>query len=130
MIEMLPADAESIDKGLAAFELTAPILCREPGHLKRMVDEGFIEVSTLAVDGKPAYLVGWHQTPDGGFWFDLVQRIGPAVPNATIAAVVEAMARKRKAPYLRWLTYRAGIARWAQQEGFTPEAIILTKTLS
>lgn len=130
LVELLPPTPQQLEYGLAAFELTAPILCREPGYLKTLAAEGWLKTSIVRVNGVPGWLIGWHMTPDRGFWFDVVITLGESqAPYSTCVAAVERLAREQKARYIRWVTLRRGIVKWAQEQGYTPEAVILTKML-
>ncbi len=129
LIELLPPTPQQLENGLAAFELSAPILCREPGYLKQLIAEGWIETAVVNVAGRPAFLIGWHLTPDQGFWFDLVVTLGAQAPYTACVAAIERLAREKRCRYIRWVTLRRGIVKWATEQGYTAEAVILTKKL-
>lgn len=130
LIELLPATPAQVETCLAAFELAAPILCREPGYVKLLAAEGWIQTNVVAVDSEPAYLIGWHVTPDRGFWFDVVVSVnGRQIPYNQVAAIVEKLAKEKHCRYVRWVTLRRGIAKWARDIGYQAEAVILTKKL-
>jgi hypothetical protein len=129
LIELLPATPQQLTDLLAKFELAAPILCREPGYVKHLAAEGWIENSIVAIGGRQAFLIGWHITPDQGFWFDVVITLHTGAPYTACVEAVEQLARQRRCKYIRWVTLRRGIVKWAQDLGYTAEAVILTKKL-
>jgi hypothetical protein len=129
LIELLPPTPDELGDGLAAFELSAPVMCREPGYLKELIDEGWMQASTIHVNGRPAFLIGWHISTDRGLWFDFVQSLSPDSDHAVAITTVERLAAQNGCRYVRWTTLRRGIVKWAQDFGYIPEAIILTKKL-
>ncbi len=129
LVELLPPTPQQLEDGLARFELSAPILCREPGYLKTLIAEGWMETATVNVGGRPAFLIAWHVTPDQGFWFDAVITLGAEVPYTVCVDAVERLARDKRCRYIRWVTLRRGIVKWAKEQGYAPEAVILTKKL-
>ena len=129
LIELIAPTPLVLERGLASFEVTAPILCREVGYLKQLVSEGWVETKVVVVNGEPAYLIGWHITPDQGFWFDFVVTLGSAASYQACVVAIERLAHEKKCRYVRWVTLRRGIAKWAKEQGYTAEAVILTKKL-
>lgn len=129
LVALLPPTPQQLEDGLARFELSAPICCREPGYIKQLIAEGWMEASVVSVGGRPAFFVAWHVTPDQGFWFDVVVTLGAEVPYTACATAIEGMARERGCRYIRWVTLRRGIVHWAKLQGYTAEAVILTKKL-
>ena len=129
LVELLQPTQKQLHDGLAAFEKIAPIMCRRPADLKHLVLEGWLNTNIVALNGRPAYLIGWHISADGGFWFDLIQTLYSGLQHEVCHALVEKLARQKGCRYMRMSTYRAGVVKWAEQLGYTPEAVILTKTL-
>lgn len=129
LIDLLP---EELPAMLKAFEFAAPIMARKPGAIKRMIDEGFLHTCKL-VDtavGIDSHMVCWHLSADGGFWLDVLLALNPnPLPHGVVIKTMEGFAIAKGANYIRWVTMRKGIVRWAHQAGYTPEAVILTKEL-
>jgi hypothetical protein len=126
LIELLPVNDTDVFR---QFEIAAPIMARDPGYIKWLVDEGWLTVRQLNHNGKPSHLFGWHMSADGGFWLDVVFALSDPIPQERFIEQIEAFARGQMAKYIRWVTLRRGIVRWAEQAGYTPEAVILTKLL-
>lgn len=130
LIELLPVELKDVDAILHRFEIAAPIECRDPGYVQRLVDEGFMKLHFICWHGKRAYLIGWHLSADNGFWLDLVQTLDAGAPASAGVEGTERLARSLNARYVRWVTLRRGIARkLADRFGYKPEAVILTKVL-
>jgi hypothetical protein len=129
LVELLPADGATLNSALRRFEVAAPVLCREPGFCKQLVDEGWMEASKIIWRDKPAFLIAWRVTPDSGFWVELAQSLGASAPFDVLTDAVEQLARVKGCRYIRFLTMRRGLLRLAQQRGYTPEAVLLAKRL-
>jgi len=133
--DLLPSET-AVDQALLRFEGIASPQFWRPGDCRRMIDEGWVKLATLAVNSRPAYLIGYHLTDDGGLWLDLAQRIPDAPIGsgldscALLAAGAEQLARQLRCRYLRFYTRRRGLAAHAGAFGFTAEAVMLTKGLA
>jgi hypothetical protein len=129
-IQILPAELSEATRYMDAFEVACPVLFREPGRLKRALAEGWMRISTVLVDGRPAWLLGWQLTDDAGLWVHIAQTAAAGVPFSTLDGALDALADKVGARYIRFATHRRGLARRAQSLGYTPEAVILTKGIA
>ena len=129
LIELLKPDAASLDQALRAFDAAAPVLCREPGYVKRLVDEGFMEASEVHWQGRPAFLVTWHVTNDRGFWLDVAQTLNGGAPFAVLIEATERLAREHGCRYVRFLTLRRGLVKLTAAHAYHAEAVMLTKVL-
>jgi hypothetical protein len=129
LVELLPADERTLNAALRRFESAAPVLCREPGFCKQLVAEGWMEASQIAWQGIPAFVVAWRVTLDKGFWVEIAQTLGIAAPFDVLSDTLEQLAREKGCRYIRFVTMRRGLVRLAQQRGYTPEAVLLTKLL-
>ena len=131
LIELLPAQTRHLDT-LDEFEALAPVLCRDRGYCRQLVDAGDTRPEVVLVDGREAALVTWHLSSDRGLWIDIAQtlrRPGEALRSETVVLfeAADVIRRREKAAYTRFLTKRRGLAHLAGRHGFTPEAVLLTK---
>jgi hypothetical protein len=129
LVECLPASLPDAIKHLAGFETACPISFASPGYVRRAILEGETTVNVLAVDGTPAFLLGWRITADGGLWVDLCQSLHTGHDFAHVIKGAEMIARNHAARYIRFATHRAGLARRCQSFGYVPESLVLTKGL-
>jgi hypothetical protein len=129
LVQLLPPDEATVDAALRRFEVAAPVLCREPGHCRHLVDEGWMASSQINWNDKPAFLIAWRVTDDGGFWLELAQTLGSGAPFDVLTETVERLAREKRCRYIRFLTLRRGLVHLAQSRGCRPEAVLLTKIL-
>jgi hypothetical protein len=129
LIELLPPDDAVLDRALQRFELTAPVLCREPGYCRQLIAEGWTNPSQINWRGRPAFVITWHVTSDRGLWLDIAQSLYAGAPTEALVNAVETLARQQKARYIRWLTLRRGLVRIGQRNGYRPEAVLLVKPL-
>ena len=129
LIELVTPDAAMLDAALRRFDTAAPVLCREPGYCKQLVDEGWLQSTQINWQGRPVFVIAWHVTPDGGFWLDIAQTLGAGAPFDVLVRAVEGFARQQHCRYIRFLTMRRGLVHLAQQRGYSPEAVLLTKLL-
>jgi hypothetical protein len=132
LIELLPPNAAMVDAAMRQFELAAPVLCREPGYCRELISEGWTIPQQVNFRGRPAFLFTWHVTSDSGFWLDIVQTLrngAPGAPFEVLVWAVEQFARAKGSRYIRFLTLRRGLVQLAQQQGYNPEAVLMTKLL-
>ena len=118
-----------VDAAMRQFEVAAPVLCREPGYCRELITEGWMIPTQINWNGRPAFVFTWHVTSDNGFWLDVVQTLGLGAPFDVLVHAVEQFAREKRCRYIRFLTLRRGLVRLAQERGYTPEAVLLTKLL-
>jgi hypothetical protein len=129
MVDLLPANLADSVPHLDAFETACPIPYTTQGYVRRAVAEGETTLTTISVDGVPAWKLGWRRTNDGGVWIDLCQSIAPGCDFRHAVKAAEHLARQCGAHYLRFATHRAGMARLTRGLGYTPEAVVLSKDL-
>lgn len=129
LVELLSPEDAMVDVALRQFEFTAPVLFREPGCCRQLIAEGWTTASQINWQGRPAFVVTWHVTPDGGFWLDIAQTLGTRAPFAVLVAAMEQFAREKVCRYIRFLTLRRGLVTLAQQHGYAAEAVLLSKLL-
>jgi hypothetical protein len=129
IVELLPCEGALVDEALRKFESAAPLLCREAGRMKHLVDEGWIKLGLVQVNGVDAFVIGWRLAPDGGFWVEVAQSLGSGASLRSFIAIVDRLAVEARAPYVRCATYRRGLVRMLRGAGYVPEAVVLTKVL-
>jgi hypothetical protein len=129
LIELLPAEAGLVDVALRRFEFMAPALCREAGHCRHLIDEGFIEPAAIRWRDRNAFFFGWRMTTDRGLWIDLAQTLNAGASTDVLVAGVSLLAQREQARYIRFLTARPGLVRIAEREGYRAEAVVMVKPL-
>ena len=129
-VALLPADPAQLDAVLLRFEDLISTLFWQPGDCKRMVDEGWIKPAVVSVDEVPAYFVGFHLTDDRGLWIDIAQTLGKGAPYSVLCSGLDQLAARERARYIRFYTRRRGIADRAQESGYQPEAVLMTKAVA
>lgn len=129
LIELLPPNDSLLNSAMRKFEVAAPVLCRDAGYCKQLLDEGWMQPLQINWRGIPAYLITWHITSDRGFWLDIAQTLNAGAPFEVLVGTVENLAREKGCRYVRYLTVRRGLVWLGQQLGYTPEAALLTKVL-
>jgi hypothetical protein len=128
-IELVRSNLIESGMHLDEFETACPIPYTRPGYTRRAVAEGETTLTTVTVDGQPAWTLGWRRTNDGGFWIDLCQSIQRGFDFRHALQAAEHLARQSGAHYLRFATHRAGMARLCRSVGYTAEAVVLSKPL-
>lgn len=130
-IELLPATPEVTAAALLRFETVMPTEFRDPGFLKTAIAQGRTIPQVVHVDGRPAYFLTYHNSPDGGLWADVAQRIPGASHSVAslelLAHAFELLAHNSAARYIRFTTARAGLVQVAQSLGYVPEAVLMSK---
>lgn len=128
LVELLPADPATADAALRQFEALTPLGFREPGQMRRLVEEGFTIPTVIAVRDVPSYLLTYHLTPDGGLFIDVAQTLkGSEATFADWAVGVNQLAAREGSRYIRFTTKRRGLAAISQPYGFTPISVVMGK---
>jgi hypothetical protein len=126
LLDILPATMEQADQAADKFCGITP-LC-EPAELKRARDEGFLESAIVLWNGVPQYCVWLATSLDNGLHINAaVQLVDKPVGFGSLVAMVESLAEKRGAKYVRFNTARDGLIRKAAQYGYNPQSVCLIK---
>lgn len=127
LVELLPATPEASAEPLRAFEQVTPTDFRDPGFLKRAIDEGWTNPAFVCVADVPVYFLTYRLTDDGGLWIDILQSMNRGGTLAQVNAAVEHLAREKNRRYIRMTTKRRGLLVESARFGFKPEAVLLVK---
>jgi len=127
LIELLPVEPDLEDFALSRFEMLTPTEWRQPGFCRAAVAAGWTQPLQVNVNGKPAYVLTYRVTSDGGLWIDICQSLASGVAYEALAKAVDQLARKMQRRYIRFTTARRGIVKSAVAYGYQPEAVMMGK---
>ena len=123
----MPAELADAEKSLGKFEGVISTRFWQAGDCKRMIQEGWIEIVWIRVNGVPTYLLGFHLTDDAGLWVDILQQTHPVGGWDLLSLAIDHLARQRSSRYIRFYTARRALATYAREYGYRAEAVLLTK---
>jgi hypothetical protein len=127
LTELLPAgDAEALSMA-EKFDAVAPVMVKDENNLSRAVSEGWYAMRRIDFNGSAAFMLWYSISPmDGGLWIHASQSYhAEGVTSAVCFAGIELLAKMEKAPWIRFMTIRGGLARDAKKHGYVVEGVIL-----
>lgn len=94
------------------------------------VKEGWFNVTEITIDNRPALVVWYHMSADGGFIVNGAASVNPHVDQtAALYAGITAMAKESGSRYIEFTTQRRGLVEKTEKYGFAVRGVVLRKML-